>query len=139
MEYQKKSYKLLILWFAFLFILLTSVNLIQVIYPDISTSIFIKILMMLLNVALLVLFYLIYKTESIYWINGMSYDKAKSMNSEQRKKYAWDHLIIFFQAFIVSFIYCIISYVLKFPMAIDIIIIPLVIVISAFRTVGIKV
>lgn len=139
MEYQKKSYKLFILWIVFLFVLLMAGGyLISEFYPNISSSILVKVEIMLINIALLVLFYIMYKTESIYWINGMSYNNAKSMSSEKRKKYAWEHLIMFLQGSIISLIYCIISYFINIPAPIDIIILTIVIIVSAIRTIPIK-
>ena len=139
MEYQKKSYKLFVLWIVFLFVLLLGGGyLISEFYPNISSSILIKVEMMLINIALLVLFYIIYKTESIYWINGMSYNEAKSMSSDKRKKYAWEHLIMFLQGAIISLMYCIISYFIYISAPIDIIILTIIVIVSAIRTIPIK-
>ena len=139
MDYQKKSYKLFILWIIFLYTLLMFGGYyLAKIFPDITDANLVNVEMMLINIALLILIYMIYRTESIYWINGMSYKEAKSMSSEKRKKYAWEHLIIFFQGTIISILYCIFSYFIKVPMPLDIIILTFIIIISAFRTIPIK-
>ncbi len=140
MEYQKKSYKLFMLWIVFLFIILFGGGyLTEEYFPNTSISFSVKFEIILLNVALIFLFYIMYKTERIYWINGMSYEKAKSMTSEQRKKYALEHLKLFFKGTIISFVYCIISYFLKISTIIDILVMTSIIIISAIRSISIKV
>ena len=134
MEYQKKSYKLFILWIVLLFVLLYSV-----VFLDISDSLSIKFEIMVLNIALLILFIIIYKTESIYWINGVSYKEAKAMTSEQRKYYAMEHLKLFLKGALVTLIYCVLSYFLKISMFIDIIVATIILIITAIRSISIKV
>ena len=147
MEYQRKSYKKFVLYMIFFIVLYTAqIYLIPKIFPDISNPTFTRIVAFSANVLLLLLFYIIYKTESIYWINGMSYEEAKSMSSVQRKKYAWEHFIKFFQGAVIYFIYCIISYLLKDINSLDFIgtslfgsaFALLIIIISAIRTIPIK-
>ena len=38
------------------------------------------------------LMFVIYKTENVYWINGIEYEKALLASSERRKKFALQHL-----------------------------------------------
>ena len=38
------------------------------------------------------LMYVIYKTENVYWINGIEYEKAFLAGSERRKRFALQHL-----------------------------------------------
>lgn len=38
------------------------------------------------------LMYVIYKTEKVYWINGIEYEKVPLASSERRKKFALQHL-----------------------------------------------
>ena len=39
--------------------------------------------------------FLIWKTESVYWYNGTSYEDAVGAGQERRKEFAWRHLVIF--------------------------------------------
>ena len=39
--------------------------------------------------------FLIWKTESVYWYNGTSYEDAVAAGQERRKEFAWRHLVIF--------------------------------------------
>ena len=134
MEYQKQSYKLFILWIGLFFVLFYSL-----VFLDISDSLLIKIEIMVLNIALLILFIIIYITESIYWINGVSYKEAKAMTSDQRKHYAMEHFKLFLKCTLVTLIYCIISYFLKISMFIDILISTIILIITAISSIRIKV
>ena len=139
MEYQKKSYKLLIIYaILFVFLIIAGGYGLNLFLPNLDKSIFIKIELMLIDIWLLTLFYIMYKKESIYWINGITYNEAKNMTSEHRKKYALDHLIVFLKATIISFVYCIISYILDFSSLIDIVVLALIIIIAAIKTIPIK-
>ena len=39
--------------------------------------------------------FLIWKTESVYWYNGTTYEEAVAAGRERRKEFAWRHLVIF--------------------------------------------
>lgn len=38
---------------------------------------------------------IIWRTESVYWYNGTSFEEAEAAGSERRKEFAWKHLRIF--------------------------------------------
>lgn len=137
MEYPKKSYKLFVLWLFLLVVIMLITDLILsnlLLSIDVATKIFI----ILLNTWILSLLFLIYKTERIYWINGITYEKAKSMTSEERKLYVWRHIIKFGQGTLVTLIYLTFSYLMNLSIVLDLIICVLIIIISAFRTISIK-
>ena len=39
--------------------------------------------------------FIIWKTESVYWYNGTTFEEAEAAGSERRRAFAWKHLKIF--------------------------------------------
>lgn len=90
MEY-KNSYKGFIIWllsFLAIFFILPFIPI-----NDIALITRISLNFMTLYIALLS--YIIYKTEYIYWYNGISYKQALEAGSEKRKLYAYKHFYVF--------------------------------------------
>lgn len=103
-EYQKKSYKLFLVWVAALFVVLFWGAVKEINIGGIGVT---KTNSLLACVMIDVLFLLIYLTQSIYWINGVTYEEAAQADAAARKRYAWRHLITFLAATAAYLIYCI--------------------------------
>ena len=101
--YQKKSYKLFVLWLILLFVVLLAVSYFEVGLDSIGAGKAVGITLCLL---LDFLFVLIFFTESIYWINGVTYEEAEQAEPEARKRYAFRHLKVFLVATAVYLFYC---------------------------------
>ncbi|WP_333638321.1 hypothetical protein [Tissierella praeacuta] len=132
----KKTYKPLIAW-------LIGFPVIAIIIAErlsnLSTKIATLLSLIIMVISLYILMFIIYKGEYVYWINGgPNYEEAKLAGSEKRKEYAKAHLEIFFKMMLISFLYGIVSLLLKFPIWIDIVLISLIIIITAFSTIPIK-
>ncbi|MBU5255326.1 hypothetical protein [Tissierella praeacuta] len=132
----KKTYKPLIVW-------LIGFPVIAIIIAErlsnLSTKIATLLSLIIMVISLYILMFIIYKGEYVYWINGgPNYEEAKLAGSEKRKEYAKAHLDIFFKMMLISFLYGILSLLLKFPTWIDIVLISLIIIITAFSTIPIK-
>lgn len=132
----KKTYKPLIAW-------LIGFPVIAIIIAErlsnLSTKIATLLSLIIMVISLYILMFIIYKGEYVYWINGgPNYEEAKLAGSEKRKEYAKAHLDIFFKMMLISFLYGILSLLLKFPIWIDIVLISLIIIITAFSTIPIK-
>ncbi|MGJ0848054.1 hypothetical protein ACR77J_15300 [Tissierella praeacuta] len=132
----KKTYKPLIAW-------LIGFPVIAIIIAErlsnLSTKIATLLSLIIMVISLYILMFIIYKGEYVYWINGgPNYEEAKLAGSEKRKEYAKAHLEIFFKMMLISFLYGILSLLLKFPIWIDIVLISLIIIITAFSTIPIK-
>ena len=94
--------------------------------------------MNLVNLWVALLALVIYKTECIYWYNGVSYEDAENAGSERRKAYAMQHLRrfgIYAGAFV---LYSLVSCIVGFHIAIDFIIAGIGIVSVAVSTIRIK-
>lgn len=138
-EYEAKSYKLLLLWFIGFFVsIIAFPYLLQKNHVKIEEAIAVRISILLVLLALLLLFWIIYKTERIYWINGVSYKEAKVATSERRKAYALGHLNIFLKATVTFGVYCVIATTLDVHTGIDIAVFIIVIIVSVFKTFPIK-
>lgn len=132
----KKTYKPLILWLI-LFPLIAIV--IPLRFINASEKILALTLMTISLVAIYLLMLLIYKGEYVYWINGgPSFEEARQAGSEKRREYARAHLDIFLKYTLLGLIYLPVSLILNFSMWIDILLIFMLIVIAALKTVGIK-
>lgn len=109
----KKTYKPLIVW-------LIGFPVIAIIIAErlsnLSTKIATLLSLIIMVISLYILMFIIYKGEYVYWINGgPNYEEAKLAGSEKRKEYAKAHLDIFFKMMLISFLYGILSLLLKFP------------------------
>lgn len=102
-QYQEKSYHLFIIWLAaFAAVLVTgTVN-----TPNIAGLGTIKSMSVLMYMMLDILFVLIYLTESIYWIAGISYEAAAGAGSKARRRFALLNLAVFLTATAIYLVYC---------------------------------
>lgn len=87
----KKSYTGFILWMTgFLAAMLAICFL-----PGADYHLSMRLLMLLMGWSVAGLSFIIWRTESVYWINGVSFEEAESAGSERRREFAWRHLRIF--------------------------------------------
>ena len=84
----KKSYKGFIAFLILHFSALICASIFSV-YKD-----FIPLVLVanILTIGLTGLMYIIYRTENIYWMNGIEYERALLVGSERRKTFALKHL-----------------------------------------------
>ncbi|MEG2914828.1 MAG: hypothetical protein RR839_00100 [Oscillospiraceae bacterium] len=138
-EYEKCSYKLFIVWFvAFISMSFLVPFLIGMCFPNIGENIMIKLILAFTLIGLSSLFYLIYKTEKVYWINGITYDMAKKSTSEKRKIYAFKHFEAFLNATIYAIIYLVISTLLRLSPIVDGTVVGIMIIVTAVKTIKTK-
>lgn len=82
----KKSYKGFVLWLIFFCLSMIPIVFIN----DISLSV--RLCMNICLLDILILLYIIYKTENIYWFSGVNYEDVVLVGSERRKIYAKKHV-----------------------------------------------
>ena len=85
-----------------------------------------------------ILLYIIYITENIYWINGVSYNDAKNATHEERKVYAQEHLRKFVNATFLWGIYVVAKCFTGIPMWVDIVTFLVILITAAVSTIKIK-
>lgn len=91
MKEYRKTYQPLILWCLLLLpVMLSAVPAAG--WLGWNERAMIALMMAFVVVMLLVLFWMIWKGEHVYWINGgPSFEEAKAAGSEARRDYAWKH------------------------------------------------
>lgn len=134
MKEYKKSYKGLILWLIIFCILYFSV----IFLPELNTRLTTAVMDNIMTISIFILTYIIYKTESVYWYNGTSFEDALEAGSERRKKFAFEHMKRFGIFALVYFIYSLISLALKIPYGFDIFAAAAGLIAAAFSTNKIK-
>ncbi len=130
----KKSYSGLVLIIALYAVLMLGV----VFIPNISARFANILILNGTNLWIAFLSWVIYKTERIYWLTGIDYNKALNVPSQSRKEYALKHFQrfgLFMAAFVV---YSIISCVSGMSVMWDITIEMVGIIGVAVSTIGIK-
>lgn len=145
MNYQKKekplaqSYKLLILWFMGLFlgagVFSMVINSFQ---PEINSKITSLSWLFLVCLFIVSLLAMIYKTERIYYINYISYKEAAQMTSNQRKKFAREHLVLFIKGTAVFAAFSVASYLMDFAEIVDFLVFLGIIIIAAVKSISIQ-
>lgn len=135
-EQYKKTYKPLIAWMISFPILSTIPS---ILLSEFTDKIEIAVTLAMIMLSLYVLILIIYHGEYVYWINGgPSFKEAKEASSEVRKEYARAHLEKFKNIFIKGFIYLIFSLALNLSIWIDIVVVSLMIIVAAIKTMPIK-
>ncbi len=138
-EYITKSYRLFIMWAVGFLALLIAVSILASTYfSEVTIAIIVKIILLLTLLSIFILFYIIYKTENIYWINGTNYEEAKAATSESRKKFAMAHLKVFLKATAIYGAYCIIGTIIDTSAVIDTVIFLTLSIGAAIKTMPIK-
>lgn len=106
--------------------------------PNVNAKTMSLLLFNLTNIWLMLLTWVIYKTEKIYWYTGLSYEEAAKASSEMRKKYAIRHFLRF-AIFTAGYgLYSVISYLDDIHIGFDIVIEIVCIVTAVVSTVNIK-
>lgn len=133
-----KTYKPLIAWLIILPLVVIGVSeSLETVNENLKLDVLISFIIIV--VGLYVLMLIVYKREYVYWISGgPSYEEARAAGSKKRRQYAKKHLNIFTKMMLLSFIYIGASLVLKIPLGMDLLIIPMIIIISVFFTMKIR-
>lgn len=133
----KKSYRLFIV-FLLLFLLGAIGMGIIVNKLTISSHLEVLIWLNICNVFLCLLFYIIYKTERIYYINFVTYKEANAASSHARRDFAYKHLSVFIKFSILFIFYSLVSYVIELNLVIDVLVYTIAIIFAAVKTIPIK-
>lgn len=138
-ELGKKSYKLFIAWLmSYISTLILCVRIMENIWPDKGGPYSAKVIGVITLMMLCILFVVIYKTEKVYWVNGISYKEALNATSTQRKIYAKRHLDRFLLANAVYVIYCGLDLIMVTNIVSDICVLVFAILVATLSTIPIK-
>lgn len=112
----KKSYTGFILWMLGFIAAVACVSL----FPIEDEALLVRIIGNLCTLGIEALMLLIYKTEKVFWINGISYEEAVKAGSGRRRGLALRY-VKFFGIFAAGFLlYSVIAQLLHLPWGIDI-------------------
>lgn len=137
--YAKKSHSLFFIWLACFFISMMAFCLIADVYTSMSNEMITKVMLLLTALAIVILFYIIYRTEKIYWLNRISYDEAVYMTREERKRYALLQLQRAIYAFFATMVYTVMGIYLHTPSLLDSIAVAIILGVMAFSSTNVKV
>lgn len=124
----KKTYKGFVLWFIFF-----CLSMIPIMFID-NISLCIRLCMSICLLDIVILLYIIYKTEYVYWISGMDYEDAVLVGSKRRKIYAKKHLDRFLLFTLLYLLYTLSAQVLSITYWFDIIIFIVGLIITVIST-----
>lgn len=130
----KKSYKGFVL---FLIGFLAALLLIAFL-PQENEALIGRLICAEMTLGILLLAYIIYRTEYVYWYNGTEYEEAVAAGSERRKAFAWKHFRCFAIDAAVCMGYSLLAHLLRWPFWIDYIVHTVGLVVAAISTVKIK-
>lgn len=130
----KKSYKGFIIW-----MLLYVVSCFSLCFlPIVDSVILTRLSLNMCTIGVAILAFIIYKTEYIYWYNGITYEDAVKAGSERRKNYAWKHCRRFGGCALICLVCSIVFHIVGISMWYDIFLVSIGIVAAAISTITIK-
>ena len=113
----KKSYLGLVIWLITYTALMTAGG-----FLPLGADLLIRVFMVFTTVSLVILMAMMYFMDTVYWLNGVSFEQALEAGVERRKRYAFLHIRLFGIFAIAYTLYSIVAYVLHFTWVIDIIV-----------------
>lgn len=106
--------------------------------PNMRTQLLVAILDNIMTISTFILTLIIFLSENIYWYNGTEYEEALAAGSERRKTFALAHMKCFGGFAAGFFVYSLLSILLGIPYGVDIAVVTIGLVITAIRTIKIK-
>lgn len=138
MREYKKSYTPLILWSIVLTPAMVAAGMLSESMGMNDRSI-VAVSMLTVIVMLLVLMWIIWKGEYVYWINGgPSFEQAKAVGSEKRRDYAWRHFAAILKGSAIALVLLTAEYFLKAHVLVMILSTAVCIIAAAISTARIK-
>lgn len=138
MREYKKSYTPLILWSIVLTPAMVAAGMLSESIGMNDRSI-VAVSMLTVIVMLLVLMWIIWKGEYVYWINGgPSFEQAKAVGSEKRRDYAWRHFAAILKGSAIALVLLTAEYFLKAHVLVMILSTAVCIIAAAISTARIK-
>ena len=130
----KKSYKGLIIWIILFFAIMVGIGFL----PLSDSELYLRITTNVCTISISILTYIIYKTQNIYWYNGIDYNEALKISPEQRKLYALKHFKRFLTLSVIILMFSIIMHITSQNSWIDFVVGMLGLIITAISTIKIK-
>lgn len=133
MNEYKKSYGGLVLLFVIYIAALT-----VAVFLPFNTKGMTLITMNISCIWFVLLTYVIYKTERIYWYTGVMYEEARDVPSEKRKEFAKKHFERFSAYAVLYLVYSVVSFFMKLSVGMDVTFMCVGVIAVAISTINIK-
>lgn len=130
----KKSYTGFILWL----IVYTATIFLPAFLPTYDGGLLVRLIMGWTAIALLLLMLMIYVSEKVFWINGVTYEQAVEAGSARRKAFALRHLVHFAAFSAPYLVFTVVAQIIGWPFWIDIVVFTAGIIAAAVSTVKIR-
>ena len=109
-ENYKKDFKPFLIWLILFMVGMNGFPMLVKLFPSMSVEVQTKLSIFLLLAAILILYYIIFKGEFIYYVpGGPTFEEAKAVGSEKRKVYAKKSFIGMMRASMLTLIFMVIS------------------------------
>lgn len=116
----KKSYRELILWMLGFTAVITGAAFLPI---GEDVGLLIRVLDNLTMVSVAILMLVIWRTEKVFYFNGITFEEAVEAGPDRRRAYAWKHVRLFGVAAAVYLLYSVVAQLLHLNWWIDIILI----------------
>lgn len=130
----KKSYKGFIIWLIGFCAICFGV----VFLPIQEDDRIVRVVNNICTMGVALLAFIVYKTEYIYWYNGTSYEEALQAGKDRRKAFAWKIFKLFGMFALIFLVFSILAQILNINYWIDIVVLTIGIIVTAIRTMGVK-
>lgn len=131
----KKSYKLLVVWFAAYIAMAILFSLIFSDFVFLDQKMTNMLWLLYVYGFIISLLIMILKTERVYYINYISFKEAQDATSEERKEFALKHIKTLSVGLTVFLIYCVASLTLKWHSSLDVLVFSSTVIIAGLRTI----
>ena len=130
----KKSYTGFILWIVLYLGILFSMAFL----PIENDGVMIRLILSFTALAVTGMMLIIYISEQVYWINGVTYEQAVDAGSERRKLFARRHLVRFGIFTAIYVLFAVVGQIIGIPFWIDIVVFTLGMIAAAISTINIR-
>ena len=130
----KKSYTGFILWMVLYLGILFSMAFL----PIENDGVMIRLILSFTALAVTGMMLIIYISEQVYWINGVTYEQAVDAGPERRKLFARRHLVRFGIFTAIYVLFAVVGQIIGIPFWIDIVVFTLGMIAAAISTINIR-
>ena len=134
METYEKSYKGLV----FFLIGYMAAMFLPIFLPIDDYRLITRIVLNICSGGIVILCWMMYRNERIYWINGISFEKAKHATSDQRKEYALWYLRHFGNAALIFLIFSVAAQYLHLSIILDTLVVTALLIVVAVKSIKVK-
>ena len=97
-----------------------------------------RIVLNIATIGIVLLCWMMYRNEKIYWINGITFEQAKRATSDQRKEYALWFLRKFGNAALIFLIFSAAAQYLHLSIMLDILVVTVLLIVVAVKSIKVK-